>query len=58
MLSVIKSAILGVLKKVVLASVTESVLKKVVIELLKEGAKKTDWELDDEIVMEIEKALK
>jgi hypothetical protein len=58
MISVVKAALLGIGKKLILAAVTEAVLKKVVIELLKEGAKRTEWELDDEIVAEIEKALK
>jgi hypothetical protein len=58
MISVVKAALLGVGKKLILAVVTEAVLKKVVIELLKEGAKRTEWKLDDEIVAEIEKALK
>lgn len=58
MISVVKAALLGIGKKLILAAVTEAVLKKVVIELLKEGAKRTEWKLDDEIVEEIEKALK
>lgn len=58
MISVVKAALLGIGKKLILAAVTEAVLKKVVIELLKEGARRTEWELDDEIVREIEKALK
>lgn len=58
MVSVIKTALLGIGKKVVIAAMSEAVLKKVVIELLKEGAKRTEWQLDDEIVAEIEKALK
>lgn len=58
MISVVKAALLGIGKKLILAAITEAVLKKVVIELLKEGAKRTEWELDDEIVREIEKALK
>ena len=57
MLTAIKAALLTVGKKVVLAAITEAVLKKVIISLLKEGAKKTEWELDDEIVREVEKAL-
>lgn len=58
MISVVKAALLGIGKKLILAAMTEAVLKKVVIELLKEGARRTEWELDDEIVREIEKALK
>jgi hypothetical protein len=58
MVSVLKAALLGIGKKLILAAATEAVLKKVIIELLKEGAKRTDTTLDDEIVAEIEKALK
>lgn len=58
MLTVIKAALLGIGKKVIIAAVSEAVLKKVILSLLKEGAKRTDWEMDDEIVAEIEKALK
>lgn len=57
MLAAVKTALLTVGKKVLLAVITEAVLKKVIISLLKEGAKKTSWELDDEIVREVEKAL-
>lgn len=58
MLSAIKLALINIGKKVILAAATEAVLKKVVIELLKEGAKRTENKIDDEIVREIEKALK
>lgn len=57
MLAAVKIALMSMGKKVVLALVTEAVLKKVVISLLREGAKKTEWKLDDELVDEIEKAL-
>lgn len=57
MVGVIKTALLSVGKKVLLAMLTERVLKKVIISLLEEGAKRTDWKLDDEIVEEIKKAL-
>jgi hypothetical protein len=58
MITAVKAAILGIGKKLILAAVTEAVLKKVIIELLKEGAKRTGTKIDDEIVAEIEKALK
>lgn len=58
MVNVIKTALLSMGKKVILSMLTERVLKKVIIALLREGAKKTKWDLDDEIVDEIEKALK
>ena len=57
MVSIIQAALIGIGKKLILAAVSEVVLKKVVIELLKEGAKRTEWAMDDEIVREIEKAL-
>lgn len=53
----IKVALAAIAKKVVIAMVSERVLKKVIISLLEEGAKRTDWKLDDEIVKEIKKAL-
>ena len=57
MFTIIKSALMGIAKKVIIAAVSEAVLKKAVIALLEEGAKRTDWDLDDEIVAEIKKAL-
>jgi len=52
-----KVLLFNALKKIAIAAISERVLKKVIISLLKEGAKRTDWEIDDEIVAEIEKAL-
>lgn len=57
MFAVVKAALLSIGKKVLIAMVSEAVLKKVILSLLKEGAKRTDWVMDDEIVKEIEKAL-
>lgn len=57
MITVIKSALISIIKKVVIAAVSEEVLKKIIISLLEEGAKKTDWKIDDQIVEEIKKAL-
>jgi Mor family transcriptional regulator len=57
MVETIKVALLVLLKRMVVACVSEQVLRKVVISLLEEGAKRTDWELDDQIVEEIKKAL-
>lgn len=57
MITAIKAALLSIGKKMVIAAISEAVLKKVIISLLEEGAKKTDWEMDDEIVAEIKKAL-
>lgn len=57
MFAAIKLALMSVGKKIVIAAISEAVLKKVIISLLEEGAKRTDWEIDDEIVAEIKKAL-
>lgn len=57
MFTIVKAAVLSIAKKMLIAAVSEAVLKKVILSLLKEGAKRTDWEMDDEIVKEIEKAL-
>jgi len=53
MLNVIKLAALAAVKKIALAALSEALIKKVIIELLEEGAKRTDWQLDDRIVAEI-----
>jgi hypothetical protein len=53
MMNVIKLAALAAVKKIALAALSEALIKKVIIELLEEGAKRTDWELDDRIVAEI-----
>ena len=57
MLAIIQKALLGIGKKIIIAAISEAVLKKAIIALLEEGAKRTDWQLDDEIVAEIKKAL-
>jgi hypothetical protein len=53
MINVIKLAALAAVKKIALAALSEALIKKVIIELLEEGAKRTDWTLDDRIVDEI-----
>jgi hypothetical protein len=53
MMNVIKLAALAAVKKIALAALSEALIKKVIIELLDEGAKRTDWTLDDRIVAEI-----
>lgn len=53
MVTVLKAALLAVAKKLILASFNEEVLTKIVISLLEEGARRTDWELDDKIIAEI-----
>lgn len=57
MLAVLKAALLNVGKKVIIAAVSERVLKRIIISLLEEGAKRTEWTVDDEIVADIKKAL-
>jgi hypothetical protein len=53
MMNVIKLAALAAVKKIALAALSEALIKKVIIELLEEGARRTDWALDDRIVAEI-----
>ena len=57
MKSIIALAVKSALKKIILAALSEVVIKKIVLGLLEEGARRTDWEMDDEIVADIKKAL-
>lgn len=53
MTTVLKMAMLAVAKKIIFAAFNEDALTRIVISLLEEGAKRTDWELDDRIIAEI-----
>lgn len=57
MVNVLKLALLAVAKRLVVAAFNEDTLTKIVVSLLEEGAKRTDWELDDKIIAEIKDEL-
>lgn len=55
--NVLKMALLAVAKRLIVAAFNEDTLTKIVVSLLEEGAKRTDWELDDKIIAEIKDEL-
>lgn len=57
MVNVLKLALLAVAKRLIVAAFNEDTLTKIVVSLLEEGAKRTDWELDDRIIAEIKDEL-
>lgn len=57
MINLIKGALTGVIKKFIIAALSEKALKVVVIAALEKLAKSTDNTLDDVFVEEIKKAL-
>jgi hypothetical protein len=57
MVNVLKLAFLAVAKRLIVAAFNEDTLTKIVVSLLEEGAKRTDWELDDRIIAEIKDEL-
>lgn len=57
MITLIKGALTGVIKKFIVAALSEKALKVVVIAALEKLAKSTENTLDDVFVEEIKKAL-
>jgi hypothetical protein len=53
MATLIKAALIASAKKILLAFLSEKVLTKLILDILEEGAKRTDWTIDDRIVAEI-----